>query len=142
MKRFLGLMVLIFGLSIPAHGQSQRGGAAMAGGPAGGAVSNGGGGGGGAEGTGGGMTGPTSFHTLPSIAPANLRSTAVSGSDATFVPSSFLPYSEAIAAGKSVLDEQHRSVAEAAAENNREHRSKAKAAIVENAAGDPVITTP
>lgn len=114
----------------------------MAGGPAGGAVSNGVGGGGGAEGTGGGMTGPTSFHTLPSIPPASLRSSAVSGSDATFVPSSFLPYSQAIAAGRAVLDEQHSSVAEAAAENSREHRSKAKAAIIENAAGDPVITTP
>jgi hypothetical protein len=141
MKRFLGLTVLIFGLSIPAHAQSQRGGAAMtAGGTSSGALS-GGGGGAGYDSSSGGMTG-ANFHTLPTIAPANLRSSAVSGSDATFVPSSFLPYGQAIAAGQAILDEQHETIAEAAAENSREHRSKAKAAIIENAIGDPVITTP
>lgn len=138
MKRFLGLAVLILGLSIPAHGQSQRGGAGMTGGAPGGVVSYGGGGGG----NGGSGGGPMGFHTLPSIPPANLRSSAVGGTEASFVPSTFLPYSQAIAAGEAVLDAQHESVAEAAAENSRAPRLKAKAAIIENAAGDPVITTP
>jgi hypothetical protein len=115
----------------------------MAGGVAGGAVSNSGsGGGGGYGGYGGGMTGSTNFHTLPSIPPARLPSTAVSGSDATFVPSSFLPYNQAIAVGNAMLDAQHESVAEAAAENSLVHRLPAKATIVENAIGNPVITTP
>ncbi len=138
MKRFLGLTVLILGLSIPAHGQ--RAAAGMAGGAAGGAVSYGGGGGG-YSGSGGGMTGP-SFHTPPSIPPARLPSTAVSGSDATFVPSTFLPYNQAIATGEAILDAQHESVAEAAAKNSLVRRLPAKATIIENAIGNPVITTP
>ena len=136
MKRFLGLTVLILGLSIPAHGQ--RAAAGMTGGAAGGAVSFGGGYGG----SGGGLTGPTDFHTLPSIPPARLPSTAVSGSDATFVPSTFLPYNQAIAAGEAILDAQHESVVEAAAKNSLVHRLPAKATIIENAIGNPVITTP
>ena len=112
----------------------------MTGGAAGGAVSYGGGGG--YAGTGGGIGGSASFQTLPSIPPANLPSTAVSGSDASFVPSTFLPYNQAIAAGKAVLDAQHKSVAEAAAENSRARRLKAKTAIIENAAGNPVVTKP
>ena len=114
----------------------------MAGGVAGGAISNAGGGGGGYGGASGGSGGPASFHTLPSIPPARLPSTAVSGSDATFVPSTFLPYNQAIAVGNAMLDAQHESVAEAAAKNSLMHRLPAKATIIENAIGNPVITTP
>ena len=113
----------------------------MTAGAAGGAVSYGGGGGG-YSGSGGGLTGPTDFHTLPSIPPARLPSTAVSGSDATFVPSTFLPYNQAIATGEAMLDAQHESVAEAAAKNSLVRRLPAKATIIENAIGNPIITTP
>ena len=132
MKRLLGLAVLILGLSVPAHAQSRS--AVVPAGSTGGVVSNGGGG------YGGGGGGVSDFHTLPSVPSTTFRSTAVSGSDATFEPSSFLPYKEAIAVGQDILNAQHESVAEAAAENNRTRKSKAKAVIVENAAGDPVIT--
>jgi len=132
MKRLLGLAVLILGLSVPAHAQSRS--AFVPAGSTGGVVSNGGGG------YGGGGGGVSDFHTLPSVPSTTFRSTAVSGSDATFEPSSFLPYKEAIAVGQDILNAQHESVAEAAAENNRTRKSKAKAVIVENAAGDPVIT--
>jgi len=115
-------------------GMNGGGGAYGAGGAAGGAGGYGGGG--------GGMTGPSNFHALPEIPPTSFRSSAVSGTEATFVPSTFLPYKQAIAAGQAVLDAQHRTVAEAAAENIRARRLRAKAAIIENAAGDPVITTP
>jgi len=135
MKRFLGLAALILGLSVPAHAQSRS--AFVPAGSTGGVVSNGGGGYGGGGGIGGGVS---DFHTLPSVPSTTFRSTAVSGSDATFEPSSFLPYKEAIAVGQGILNAQHESVAEAAAENNRTRKSKAKAVIVENAAGDPVIT--
>lgn len=90
----------------------------------------------------GGPVSTTDFRTLPHIAPADLRSNDVSGSDATFEPSTFLPYDKAVAVGQAVIEEEHRSVAEAAAENSRAHKSKAKAAIVENAAGDAVIAEP
>lgn len=132
MKKFLGLTVLIFGLSVPAHAQSKAV-SGMTGGSSGGALTNGGGGlGGGAE------SGPA-FHTLSPIPPANLHSTAVSGTNMDFEPSTFLSYSQAIAVGQAILDETHKSVAEVAAENSREHHLKAAAVIVENAAGTPVI---
>jgi hypothetical protein len=130
---------LILGFSLPAHAQS-KGTGMVAGGSSGGVTSNGTGGGGGGFGgsSGGGLT-SSNFSTLPSIPPAVLRSTAISGTNADFVPSTFLSYDQAIAEGQAVLDAQHKSVAEAAMENNRARRSKAKAAIIENAVGDPVI---
>ncbi|HEX4002444.1 MAG TPA: hypothetical protein VHX36_07325 [Candidatus Acidoferrales bacterium] len=139
MKRFLGLAVLIFGLSVPAHAQARAGGgmAGMSGsGAAGGTATSSGGG------IGGGSQGVTNFNTLPVFPPAKLPSSAVSGSDRTFEPSTFLPYDEAIAAGQQVLDAEHKSLVEAAAESSRQPRLKAKAEIIENAAGDPVIATP
>jgi len=132
MKRLLGLAVLIFGLSVPARAQSKPVGGVM-GGISGGALSNAGGAGG-YGGYGGGEGGPT-FHTLPAIPPADLRSSAISGTNADFVPSSFLPYSQAIAVGQAILNAEHKSVAE----NSREGRIRAKAAIIENGAGDAVL---
>jgi hypothetical protein len=140
MKRFLGLTVLILGLSVSAHAQSRGG--AVAGGSAGGVLSNNGGGGYGGGGGFGGAESAVNFPALPTIGPANLPSSEVSGTDADFVPSTFLPYKQAIAAGQKVLDAQHKSVAEAAAENSRARRLKAKAAMIENAAGNAIITTP
>lgn len=144
MRQFLGLTVLIFGLSVPAHAQAAKGGMTM-GGSTGGVMTNGGGGYGGGYGGGdasGGVGGGMSFRTLPHAAPAALRSSAVMGSDSTFEPSTFLPYDRAIAAGQAVLDGEHESVAEAAAENSRAPKLKARASIIENAAGNPIITTP
>ncbi|HUA01478.1 MAG TPA: hypothetical protein VMB02_14180 [Candidatus Aquilonibacter sp.] len=137
MKRFLGLTVLILGISVPAHAQSTRGGGFSGVSTAGLPTASGTGSGGGGAGL-----GPVSFPTLPTIAPARLGATAVSGSNTTFEPSTFLSFSQAVAAGQAVLDAEHKSVAEAAAENNRAHKLKAKAAMIENAAGDAVITTP
>jgi hypothetical protein len=102
-------------------------------------------GGGGSYGGGGGVSGAESavtFPVLPTIPAANLPSSAVSGTDADFVPSTFLPYKQAIAMGQEVLDAQHKSVAEAAAENSQTRRLKAKAAIIENAVGNAVLTKP
>jgi len=139
MKRFLGLTVLIFGLSVPAHAQAKSAGA-MAGMTGGGVVGSATGGG--AGGFGGGASGVTNFNTLPVFAPAKLPSTAVSGSDRTFEPSTFLPYDQAIAAGQQILDEQHKSLAEVAAESSQERHLKARTEIIQNAVGDPVIATP
>jgi hypothetical protein len=142
MKRFLGLTVLIFGLSVPAHAQA-RGGSAAGGFGSNGVASGGGAGGSGGGAIGGqGQSGVTNFNTLSHVAPANLPSAEVSGSNASFEPSTFLPYGQAIAEGQAVLDAQHKSVAEVAAENSRTRRLRAKASIIENAGGDPVIATP
>lgn len=140
MKRLLGLAVLILGMSVPAHAQFSKGSPVAGASSTAGVASNSGGGYGG--GIGGGDTGVTDFHVLPVIPAANLRSIAVSGSNDSFEPSSFLPYKQAIAAGQDILNAQHESVAEAAAENNRTPKSKAKALIIEDAVGDPVIAKP
>lgn len=142
MKRFLGLAVLILGMSVPAHAQFSKGGSVAGASSTAGVGPNGGGGYGGGGIGGGGDTGVTNFHVLPVIPPANLPSIAVSGSNDSFEPSSFLPYKQAIAAGQDILNAQHESVAEAAAENSRTPKSKAKALIIEDAVGDPVIAKP
>lgn len=136
MKRFLGLAVLILGFSVPAHAQAPRTMGMTGGSGPGGAMNTSGGGGAGSA------IGSVSFQTLPSIPPSRLPSTAVSGSNATFEPSTFLPYDQAVAAGQAVLDARHRSVAQAAAENAQARKLKAKASIIESAAGTPVITRP
>lgn len=141
MKRVLGVMVLILGFSIPAHAQASRGTVPASGGSGGMTTGGGGGFGGSGSGDSGGMSG-VNFHTLPSIPPANLPSVEVSGTKADFVPSTFLPFDQAVAEGQAVLDAQHKSVAQAAAENSRANRAKAKAAIIENGAGDAVIARP
>ncbi|HTX14385.1 MAG TPA: hypothetical protein VMD77_03740 [Candidatus Baltobacteraceae bacterium] len=138
MKRFLGLTILILGLSVPAHAQARASAFSSGTSLSGGGVSGAGGGGG----MGGGLSGTVNFNVLPAIPPTSLPSSAISGTDNDFVPSTFLPYDKAIAAGQDVLDAEHKSVAEAAAENSRARKLKARADIIENAAGDAVITTP
>jgi len=137
MKRLLGLAILILGLALSAGAQS--GGRTLGGTPS---PTNGGnsGGGGGMVG-GGGMSG-VPFSTLPSHPRANFAATAISGTDAEFVPSTFLPFEDAVDAGQAVLDAQHASVAQAAEANSRAPKAKAKFALIEDAAGHAVIATP
>jgi hypothetical protein len=71
----IGVILLVLICSAPAHAQLS-----------GGALSN------------SSLTGPM-FRTLPSIPPAEFRVITVSGSESTFLPSSFLPYDQAVALG-------------------------------------------
>ena len=94
------------------------------------------------------------FPRLPSNPATELRITVIVGSGATFVPSSFLPYSqaikaglatrayspfvnyhEAIAEGMAELAAEPKSVAQAALENRSEERPKANAAFVQDRFG-------
>jgi hypothetical protein len=136
MKRFLGLAVLILGLALSAGAQSN--GRAFSGGSA--PTSGGGSGGGGGSIGSGGLSG-ASFTTLPSRPSATFGSAAISGSDADFVPSTFLPFEKAVAAGHAIIDAEHNSVADAARANSATPRMKARVALVENAVGDPVMAT-
>ena len=86
--------------------------------------------------------GVSNFSTLPSYPAASLAATAVSGTDAEFVPSTFLPFESAVAAGKAALDAQHASLAQAAEANSRAPKAKAKFALIEDATGNAVIATP
>jgi hypothetical protein len=136
MKRLLGLAILILGLALSAGAQSS--GRAFSGGP--GVTSGGASGGGGVSG-GGGSSG-VSFTTLPSRPPATFASAAISGTDADFVPSTFLPFESAVAAGQAILDAEHASVAQAAEANSRARKAKAKVSVVEDATGNAVIAEP
>ncbi len=131
MKRFIGLAILTLGLALSANAQSRGGGTA---GP-----TNGGGNGGGG---GGGAIGGAGFSTLPNHPAATFAATAVSGTDAEFVPSTFLPFESAVAAGKAALDAEHASVAQVAEANSRAPKAKAKFALIEDATGNAVIATP
>jgi hypothetical protein len=94
------------------------------------------------------------FPRLPSNPATQLRITVIVGSSATFVPSSFLPYRqaveagaagqayslflnyhEAIAEGMVELAAKPKSVAQAALENRSEERPKASAAFVQDRFG-------
>lgn len=94
------------------------------------------------------------FPRLPSNPATKLRVTVIVGSSATFVPSSFLPYSqaveagtasrayspfvnyhEAIAEGMAELAAKPESVARAALENRSEERPRANAAFVQDGFG-------
>jgi hypothetical protein len=137
MKRLLGLAILTLGLALSASAQS--GGRSFGGGTAGpsnGGTNGGGGGGGGA------ISAGVGFSTLPNHPPASFAATAVSGTDGEFVPSTFLPFESAVAAGKAALDAEHASVAQVAEANSRAPKAKAKFALIEDATGNAVIATP
>lgn len=136
MKRLLGLAILTLGLALSAGAQSN--GRAFSGGSS--PTGTGGSGGGGSIG-GGGLSGVSSFTTLPSRPPATFGSAAISGNDADFVPSTFLPFEKAVAAGQAMLDAEHASVADTARANSATPKTKARVALVENAVGDPVMAT-
>jgi hypothetical protein len=85
--------------------------------------------------------GGVTFPTLPGRPPATFGSAAISGSDADFVPSTFVPFEKAVAAGQAMLDAEHTSLAEAARANSATPKMKARVALVENAVGDPVMAT-
>lgn len=139
MRKLIALTVFTLGLTLSASAQSSSGGRTFGGS---GAVSNGGsgGGGGGSVGAGGGMGG-VGFSTLPEQPRATFESRAFSGSDAEFEPSTFLAFDKAVATGQAILDAQHASLAEAAKANSRTQKAKAKVAVMEDAVGNPVITT-
>jgi hypothetical protein len=136
MKRLLGLAILTLGLALSANAQS--GGRSFGGGTAGPSNGTNGGGGGG----GGAISGGVGFSTLPGHPAASFAATSISGTDAEFVPSTFLPFESAVAAGKAALDAEHASVAQVAEANSRAPKAKAKFALIEDATGNAVIATP
>jgi hypothetical protein len=136
MKKLIGLAIVTLGLALSANAQSGRAGGVA------GPTNGGGNGGAGGGSVGGGGMGGGSFSTLPSRPPASFATTAISGTDAEFVPSTFLPFESAVAAGQAVLAAQHASVAQVAAANSRAPKAKAKFALIEDASGNAVIATP
>lgn len=132
MKKAIGIAAFILFFAIPAH--AQRGG----GNPSAQPASNGGGGGGGGFG-GGGFGGGTAGSMLPASAPAHFKMSAVSGSDASFIPSGYLPFESAVAEGQALLDAEKKTPAEAAAASSILPKPHAKVTVVQAANGDPIV---
>jgi len=114
MKQLLGLAVLVFFFTLPAHAQS------------GGSIA-------------GGSLFGSSFHTLPSYPPARLISTGISGTDEDFVPSAFVAYEQAIAEGRAAITAEAKTVAKAASENKSAPKPRAKFAMVQDGEGNVMI---
>lgn len=64
---------------------------------------------------------------------------AVSGSDASFVPSGYLPFESAVAEGQAILDAEKKTLAEAAAASSIVPKPHAKVSMVQGANGDPIV---
>lgn len=123
MKRFLLLGVFTLGLALPAH--AQFGGQSV--------------GSGGSLSSGGGINGGGSH--LASVPPAQFATTGVSGNEAEFIPSAFLAYDQAIAAGEKALAAKSKSVAKVASENSAAQKPRAKFAMVQDCNGNPIIVS-
>ena len=130
MKRAIGVAAFILFFAIPAHAQK---GASPAGGSPSAQATSGGGGGGGGFGGGGGAS------RLPSYPPAHFKMSAVSGSDASFIPSGYLPFDRAVAEGQAILDAEKKTPAETAAATSIVPKPHAKVSVVQDANGDPVV---
>lgn len=116
MKRILALGVLILGCSVSAHAQSFGGS------------------------IGGATLTPPAFPSLVSIPPTHFAVSRVGGSDSDFIHSSFRSFDQAVAEGKSVLAIQARTLAQAAEENGKTQKAKARLAIVQDASGNVILT--
>ena len=114
MKIALGLVVMVLMGALPAHAQS----------------------------IGGALAPPTSFPILPWTPPATQQALNVSGTDATYLPSTFLAFDRAVAAGKADLKERAKTVAEAAAESRKATKARAKIQVAQDDNGNVVFWTP
>ena len=125
MKRAIAVAAFILFFAIPAH--AQRG--AAAGGSSTSMQFTGGG---------GGFGGDSGARPLPSYPPAHFKMSDVSGSQATFIPSAFLPFDRAVAVGQAMLDAQKKSAVVAAAAEDAV-KPRAKVVVVQDANGNPII---
>ena len=84
---------------------------------------------------------PQLFQKLPWAPPATFKATEVSGADSTYVPSRFVTFEGAVAAGRAELKEQARTVAEAATDSRETARtSTAKVHFAQDDRGRVVLS--
>lgn len=129
MKKILGVVALGLLFSIPAHGQNKGSVVTAGGGPNGLPTTTGGGGLGGAIGGG-------NHANLPAYGRTRFATAAYSG-NATFAPSSFLSFDQAVELGKRQLAAQ-KSVVEVAAESLAVMKAKSRAAFTQDNGGNVV----
>jgi hypothetical protein len=129
MKKVLGAAVLVMLFSVPALAQARTTGSTAP-------NTTSSGGGGGVSLSGGGGYG----NKLPSYPRASFATTAASGGDSSFAPSTFLSFDQAVAEGKAVASTVQKTLGEVAAENNATAKAKAKYEFVQDANGRVVPT--
>lgn len=130
MKPILALAAFICLFSTAAHAQAAGGGAIPVN------RTNSGGGGGG---YGGGST--VNFPTPPHYPSTVFVTAGVSGTSSDFVPSQYLPYDQAVAAGQSLLNSKQKTVVEMAQESKNASGSNSKHVIVQDSDGNLVQQT-
>jgi len=136
MKCLVGLAILAAVVAAPTHAQTAHsvGASAQTG------ATNAGGAGFGGGGFGGGGFGGGSFGSrLASVPPARFDMVIASGSQQSYVPSTFLPYDKAITAGRDVLDVAPTTVAEASQRQASAHTEKARYLLTQDEHGRAVI---
>jgi len=124
MRRAIAIAAFILFFAIPAHAQK----GAAAGGSSTSMQFSGG----------GGFGGDSGARPLPSYPPAHFKMSNVSGSQASFIPSAFLPFDRAVAVGQAMLDAQKKSAVVAAAAEDAV-KPRAKVVVVQDANGNPII---
>jgi hypothetical protein len=133
-KRILGFAALAAGLAMPAYGQASRGAAMANATNASGFI---GGGGGFGSGLGGGFG---SAGISVSHAPvAHFSIANVSGSRSEYLPSTFVPYEQAVANGRTILAASPAPLGDVAREAAAAPRQKAKFALVQDDYGNAII---
>jgi hypothetical protein len=127
MKKVLGIAAFALIFSVPAHGQMSRGGGGAGSVP--GASANGSASSGGYS-----LSGSTVGPGLSSYPRARLDTTAVSGGDPSYAPSTFMSFEQAVAEGNAE-NAARKTLAQVAAENISAPKAKAKFAFVQDANG-------
>ena len=129
MKKALGIVALGLVFSIPAYAQGKGGGfaATAGGGPNGFPTTSG------AGGFGGGIGGGSARANIAACPRTQFATAALSG-DASFAPSSFLTFEQAVAAGKAELAPQ-KTVVQVAAETVAAMKAKSRVEFVQDNGG-------
>jgi hypothetical protein len=127
MKKFLGIAVMGLLFSIPAHAQGRAGGLGAGSGPNGFPTFGGGS-------VGGGPVGGESRANIREYGRAQFATAAISGGDASFAPSSFLTFEQAVEEGK-LASAPQKSVAQVAAENLAAMKARSRVEFVQDAGG-------
>jgi len=129
MKKTLGIVAIGLVFSVPAYAQG-RGGGFMASSSSGALTLSGGS-------VGGGAVGGESRANIRVYSPATFGTAAFSGGDASFAPSSFLTFEQAVEVGKAELAPR-KTVAQAAAETVAAMKAKSRVEFVQDNGGKVV----
>jgi hypothetical protein len=93
-----------------------------------------------AQSIGGALAPASHFQTLPWTPPASPQALEVSGNDTTFEPSQFVSFDLAVAEGKVALQQQGKTVVEAAAECRKAAGQQAATRIDQDNNDYPVLS--